>query len=93
MNLPEAGTTSTETKGVVVTVDSQETSSSTARRRRATRSRSGSPSAIDASEVKRVVLQGDRDVILGDVVWILDQARSAGAEEVAIAATRPSKGS
>ena len=44
--------------------------------------------AVAASAVKRVVLQGDREVILGDVVSILDQARAAGAEEVAIAATR-----
>jgi biopolymer transport protein ExbD len=87
VNLPEAGTTSSETKGVVVTVDSQEavfvngeaTGRDTLPERLA--------GAIAASENKRVVLEGDRDVILGDVVWILDQARSAGAEEVAIAAT------
>ena len=45
---------------------------------------------LATSESKRVVLQGDRDVILGDVVRILEQARNAGADEVAIAATRGS---
>jgi biopolymer transport protein ExbD len=88
VNLPEAGTTSTESKGVVVTVDSEEALyvNGEATGRDVLPERLAG--AIAASEIKRVVLEGDRDVILGDVVWILDQARSAGAEEVAIAATR-----
>ena len=44
--------------------------------------------AVESSDVKRVVLQGDKGVQLGDVVYILDEARAAGAAEVAIAATR-----
>jgi biopolymer transport protein ExbD len=88
VNLPEAGTTSTESKGVVVTVDSKEVlfvnGEETARDSLPERL----AGAIAASEIKRVVLEGDREVILGDVVWILDQARTAGASEVAIAATR-----
>ena len=70
VNLPQAGVTSTETKGVVVTVDPQQNV------------------YVDGHQVARDGLQGDRDVILGDVVHILDEARNAGAEEVAIAATR-----
>lgn len=88
VNLPEAGVTSTESKGVVITVDSTETvfvdGEQTGREALGARL----AGALAKSDVKRVVLEGDRDVILGDVVWILDQARSAGAEEVAIAATR-----
>ena len=48
----------------------------------------GLKQAVEASDVKRVVLQGDKGVQLGDVVYILDEARAAGAAEVAIAATR-----
>jgi biopolymer transport protein ExbD len=36
-----------------------------------------------------VVLEGDRDIVLGEVVFILDEAKRAGATEVAIAARRP----
>ena len=88
VNLPQAGVTSSETRGVVVTVDQSENifiDGKATPRESVAESLRG---AVEASPVKRVVLQGDRDVILGDVVAILDQARSAGAEEVAIAAER-----
>jgi len=88
VNLPQAGVTSTETKGVVVTVDPQQNVYVDGRAVPRDQLVEGLREAVAASDVKRVVLQGDRDVILGDVVSILDQARAAGAEEVAIAATR-----
>ncbi len=88
VDLPEAGVTSTETKGVTVTVDAAENiyvnGTATPRDQLA----AGLREAVARSEVKRVVLQGDKGVQLGDVVYILDEARSAGATEVAIAATR-----
>jgi biopolymer transport protein ExbD len=88
VNLPESGVTSTESKGVVITVDSAESVYIDGEQTERDALPERLAGAIAASEIKRVVLQGDRDVILGDVVWILDQARSAGAEEVAIAATQ-----
>ncbi|MEW6272588.1 MAG: biopolymer transporter ExbD [Thermodesulfobacteriota bacterium] len=88
VDLPEAGVTSTETKGVVVTVDAEENifvnGAQTSREGLA----AGLKAAVEGSDVKRVVLQGDKGVQLGDVVYILDEARNAGAAEVAIAATR-----
>jgi biopolymer transport protein ExbD len=88
VDLPQAGVTSSETKGIVVTVDAQEkiyvNGAATTRDALA----DGLRQAVDASPVKRVVLQGDKEVALGDVVYILDEARAAGASEVAIAATR-----
>jgi len=88
VDLPEAGVTSNETKGIVVTVDAEENifvnGTATTRDQLA----AGLRAAVEGSEVKRVVLQGDRGVNLGDVVYILDEARAAGAVEVAIAATR-----
>ncbi|MFM7142284.1 MAG: ExbD/TolR family protein [Alphaproteobacteria bacterium] len=88
VNLPQAGVTSTETRGVVVTVDTQQNVYVDGRAVPREQLVEGLREAVAASDVKRVVLQGDRDVVLGEVVNILDQARSAGAEEVAIAATR-----
>lgn len=88
VDLPEAGVTSSETKGVVVTVDAEENiyvnGTATSREELA----AGLRQAVEASTVKRVVLEGDKGVLLGDVVYILDEARNAGAAEVAIAATR-----
>jgi len=88
VNLPEAGSTSSETKGVIVTVDETESlfvdGTPTDRETLSV----ALQAAVAASDNKRVVLEGDRTVILADVVYILDEARNAGATEVAIAATR-----
>jgi biopolymer transport protein ExbD len=88
VDLPEAGVTSSETKGIIVTVDAEENifvnGAATPREQLA----EGLRQAVESSDVKRVVLQGDKGVQLGDVVYILDEARAAGAAEVAIAATR-----
>ena len=88
VNLPEAGETASESKGVVVTVDEAESLYVDGTPTDRETLRSALQAAIAESPTKRVVLQGDRSVILADVVYILDEARSAGAEEVAIAATR-----
>jgi biopolymer transport protein ExbD len=42
-------------------------------------------SALQNSTDKIVIFQGDPKVILGDMVRILDLAKSAGAEAIAIA--------
>lgn len=88
VNLPEAGTTSSESKGVVVTVDEAESLYVDGEPTDRETLRLSLEAAIAGSDSKRVVLEGDRSVILADVVYILDEARNAGATEVAIAATR-----
>lgn len=88
VNLPEAGATATESKGVVVTVDEAESLFVDGEPTDRATLRVALQTAIATSDTKRVVLQGDRTVILEDVVYILDEARRAGASEVAIAATR-----
>ena len=44
--------------------------------------------ALTRVDSKVVIFQGDRTVLLGDMVRILDIAKSAGAEQIAIAAKR-----
>jgi biopolymer transport protein ExbD len=39
-------------------------------------------------DAKIVIFQGDRTVLLGDMVKILDVAKAAGADQIAIAAKR-----
>ncbi len=88
VNLPRAAQTASEQRGVVVTVDRDEALYVNGQEIPREGLGQALAEALAGSEAKRVVLEGDREVVLGDVVWILDQARSAGASEVAIAATR-----
>jgi biopolymer transport protein ExbD len=48
--------------------------------------------ALDKSSDKIVIFQGDPKVILGDMVHILDIAKSAGAEAIAIAVSQLPQG-
>jgi biopolymer transport protein ExbD len=48
-------------------------------------------SALDLAEDKVVVLKGDRSVLLGQAVNILDLAQKAGAEGIAIATQQPAE--
>ena len=47
--------------------------------------------ALAQSSEKLVILEGDRDAILGDAVRILEMAKQAGAEKIAIAAEKEGK--
>ena len=47
--------------------------------------------ALVASEDKMVVVRGDKEVVLGKAVYVLDQAQLAGAEGFALATTKPKK--
>ncbi|KAB2833326.1 MAG: biopolymer transporter ExbD, partial [Candidatus Dadabacteria bacterium] len=44
--------------------------------------------ALDASNTKVVILEGDKDALLGDAVKLISQAKEAGAKEIAIAAEK-----
>lgn len=48
-------------------------------------------SALDLAQDKVVVLKGDRSVLLGQAVNILDLAQKAGAEGIAIATQQPAE--
>jgi len=47
--------------------------------------------ALAGSEDKMVILRGDKEVVLGKAVYVLDQAQLAGAEGFALATTKPKK--
>ena len=48
--------------------------------------------ALDKAKDKVVVLRGDRDVVLGRAVSILDMAQEAGATGIALATKPPGPG-
>src|SRR3984957_5688567 len=88
VELPEAQNTSPENKGVIVTytanhelfVNSKDVPE-----------RELQPALVEALrrvDAKIVIFQGDRTVLLGDMVKILDTAKAAGADQIAIAAKR-----
>ena len=47
--------------------------------------------ALVSAEDKMVIVRGDKEVVLGKAVYVLDQAQLAGAEGFALATTKPKK--
>src|SRR5258708_19954650 len=88
VDLPMAENTSPENKGVIVTYTSQHelfvNSKDVPERELVTSLRE----ALAKIDPKMVVFQGDRKVLLGDMVRILNTAKAAGAAPIAIPAKR-----
>ncbi len=88
VDLPMAENTSPENKGVIVTYTSQHdlfvNSKDVPERELLPSLRE----ALGKVDTKIVVFQGDRKVLLGDMVRILNTAKAAGAASIAIAAKR-----
>jgi biopolymer transport protein ExbD len=88
VDLPSAESTSPENKGVIVTYTANHelfVNSKDVPEREFEPALHDALSRVDA---KIVIFQGDRTVLLGDMVRILDIAKAAGAEQIAIAAKR-----
>jgi len=90
VDLPEASQASktppkavnvTLTRDGVVQVDGEPVQLASLRKRLET--------ALAATQDKMVILRGDKDVVLGRAVFVLDQAQLAGAEGFAIATKKP----
>src|SRR5215469_12908421 len=92
VNLPVAENTSPENKGVLVTY--------TANHELFVNSKDVPEGDVEAElrdalsrvDAKVVIFQGDRTILLGDMVRILDLAKAAGAQQIAIAARRAEPG-
>ncbi|MEW6143664.1 MAG: biopolymer transporter ExbD [Thermodesulfobacteriota bacterium] len=88
INLPEVSKTDTVARNVVVTlttdgktyVNQKETSRDTFEQEL--------KKALAESNTKVVILEGDKDALLGDAVKLISQAKEAGAKEIAIAAEK-----
>jgi biopolymer transport protein ExbD len=88
VELPQAQNTSPENKGVIVTYTANHelfVNSKDVPERELEPALSEALGRVDA---KVVIFQGDRTVLLGDMVKILDIAKAAGADQIAIAAKR-----
>ncbi len=92
VDLPLAENTSPENKGVIVTYTSQHelfVNSKDVPERELVGTLRENLAKIDP---KMVVFQGDRKVLLGDMVRILNTAKAAGATTIAIGAKRATSG-
>jgi len=88
VDLPQAENTSPENKGVIVTYTSQHELFVNSRDIPERELEPSLREALGKVDEKIVVFQGDRRVLLGDMVRVLDIAKRAGAGTIAIAAQR-----
>ena len=88
VELPLAENTSPENKGVVVTYTSQHELFVNSKDVPERELLPGLRDALSKVDTKIVVFQGDRKVRLGDMIRILNIAKTAGATTIAIAAKR-----
>jgi biopolymer transport protein ExbD len=87
IDLPKVSKTETVSKNVTVTL----TANGGIYINQIKVSEEGLRKALGESSEKLVILEGDRDAILGDAVRILEMAKQAGAEKIAIAAEKEGK--
>jgi biopolymer transport protein ExbD len=88
VELPQAQNTSPENKGVIVTYTANHELFVNSKDVPERELRPALTEALGRVDAKIVIFQGDRTVLLGDMVKILDVAKAAGADQIAIAAKR-----
>ncbi len=89
VDLPEAEQASdTPPKAVTVTVDTRGGIEVNGQAVRKDALRAYLEQALAETEDKMVILRGDREIIYGEAVFVLDQAQLAGAEGFALATTK-----
>jgi biopolymer transport protein ExbD len=90
VDLPLAENTSPENKGVIVTYTTQHELFVNSKDVTERDLESALSDALNRVDSKVVIFQGDQKVLLGDMIRILQIAKVAGAQQIAIAARRVS---
>jgi biopolymer transport protein ExbD len=88
VDLPLAENTSPENKGVIVTYTTQHELFVNSKDVTERDLESALSDALNRVDSKVVIFQGDQKVLLGDMIRILQIAKVAGAQQIAIAARR-----
>jgi biopolymer transport protein ExbD len=88
VDLPSAESTTPENKGVIVTYTTNHELFVNSKDVPEREFEPALREALGRVDAKIVIFQGDRTVLLGDMVRILDIAKAAGADQIAIAAKR-----
>src|ERR1700687_2501938 len=92
VELPQAQNTSPENKGVIVTYTANHELFVNSKDVPERELEPALTEALGRVDAKIVIFQGDRTVLLGDMVKILNVAKAAGADQIAIAAKHVSGG-
>jgi len=92
VDLPSAAIAAQTPSGVTVTVTSGDEISINGKEVRPDQLGAALKAALAGSREKLVILRGDRDVVLGRAVHILDLAQQAGATGIALATQPPRPG-
>ena len=92
VDLPSAAIAAQTPSGVTVTVTSGDEISINGKEVRPDQLGPALKAALAGSREKLVILRGDRDVVLGRAVHILDLAQQAGATGIALATQPPRPG-
>jgi len=92
VDLPSAAIAAQTPSGVTVTLTSGDEISINGKEVRADQLAPALKTALAGSREKLVILRGDRDVVLGRAVHILDVAQQAGATGIALATQPPRPG-
>jgi biopolymer transport protein ExbD len=86
INLPEVSKTETVSRNVVVALTTSGEIFINQKKIEKTNFEAELKKALSESSTKVVILEGDKDALLGDAVKLISQAKEAGAKEIAIAA-------
>jgi biopolymer transport protein ExbD len=88
INLPEVSKTETVTRNVVVALTTSGKIFINEKEITKDSFEAELKKALAESNTKVVILEGDKDALLGDAVKLISQAKEAGAKEIAIAAEK-----
>jgi biopolymer transport protein ExbD len=86
VNLPSAAKTETAPRGISVTLTPEQEIYVNQKKVTMDELEPALRAALGAGPDKTVILRGDRNVLLGDAVWVLSVIKKSGASDIAIAA-------
>jgi biopolymer transport protein ExbD len=86
VNLPSAAKTETAPRGISVTLTPEQEIYVNQKRVTKEELEPALRAALGAGTDKIVILRGDRNVLLGEAVWVLSVIKKSGASEIAVAA-------
>jgi len=88
IKLPEVSKTETVSRNVVVTLTTDGKTFINQKETKKDNFEQELKKALSESNTKVVILEGDKNALLGDAVKLISQAKEAGAKEIAIAAEK-----
>jgi biopolymer transport protein ExbD len=86
VNLPSAARTETAPRGIAVTLTPAQEIYVNQKKVTKDELEPALRAALGAGPDKVVILRGDRNVLLGDAVWVLSVIKKSGASDIAVAA-------